>query len=285
MNIVFDQAALNFGTENHPERPSRIQRSERFLRQTHADWSWISSRPASEEEILRVHSREHLQRLRVKADFDSDTPYYQDIEDYARLAAGAAIEVVNQSLAGQRAFSLMRPPGHHATREMAMGFCYLNNVAIAGMHALHEGQQKIAIWDFDAHHGNGTESIVHLHPGIRFASVHQYPGYPGTGMSSFDNIGNYPVNPGSDPAVHVIKAEQSLGELLTFRPDLILVSAGFDAYFDDPITDMTLSEDDFATFGRWLHETKIPSGAILEGGYSTYLPKLIEAFLSAWEQG
>ncbi|MBV9391885.1 MAG: histone deacetylase [Verrucomicrobia bacterium] len=285
MNIVFDQAASNFGTENHPERPSRIQRSERFLRQTHADWTWISPRIASEEEILRVHSPEHLGRLRVKADFDSDTPYYEQIEDYARRAAGAAIEVVNQSLAGQRAFSLMRPPGHHATREMAMGFCYLNNIAIAGMHALHHGQQKVAIWDFDAHHGNGTESIVHLHPGIRFASVHQYPGYPGTGIRSFDNVRNYTVTPGSDPALHVRKAEESLEELLTFGPDLILVSAGFDAYFDDPITDMTLSEDDFATFGRWLHETQIRSGAVLEGGYSTYLPKLIEAFLSAWEQG
>jgi acetoin utilization deacetylase AcuC-like enzyme len=177
----------------------------------------------------------------------------------------------------------MRPPGHHAMRDRAMGFCYFSNIAVAALDALENGAERVAIWDFDAHHGNGTEDIVGNHRQIAFASIHQFPGYPGTGTRSFGNIHNFPVAPMTPRAKHVSEVRRALDELIVFQPDLVLVSAGFDAYAGDPITEMTLEPEDFATFGQWLRETNLPSGAILEGGYSDELPELVDAFLSGWD--
>ena len=192
------------------------------------------------------------------------------------------MEVAQQALRGSPAFSLMRPPGHHAKRDQAMGFCYFNHIAIAALDALENGAGRVGIWDFDAHHGNGTEAIVANNPRIVFASVHQFPAYPGTGARSFANIYNFPVAPLSSRNAHVATVRRALEQLLEFTPDLLLVSAGFDAYAGDPITQMTLEAEDFATFGKWLRETNVPAGAILEGGYSDELPELIDAFLSGW---
>lgn len=164
-----------------------------------------------------------------------------------------------------------------------MGFCYFSNVAIAALDALENGAERVAIWDFDAHHGNGTEEIVTHNPRIAFASIHQFPAYPGTGAKSFANIDNYPVAPYTPRAEHVAAAERALQKLLHFKPNLLLVSAGFDAYSGDPLVQMTLEQEDFATFGAWLGKIDIPVAAILEGGYSDDLPELIDAFLSAWE--
>jgi acetoin utilization deacetylase AcuC-like enzyme len=163
-----------------------------------------------------------------------------------------------------------------------MGFCYLNSVAIAALRALAGGCSRVAIWDFDAHHGNGTEAIVRGHQQIRFSSVHQYPGYPGTGTTSFENIYNWPVAPLTPREMHVAKVHEALDRLLEYRPDLILVSAGFDAYRGDPLTDLLLETDDFYHFGNWLGETGVPAIAILEGGYSNRLPDLAENFLRGW---
>jgi acetoin utilization deacetylase AcuC-like enzyme len=232
---------------------------------------------------LRAHTSEHLTRIRDPAhDFDADTPAHPGIYEHALRAAGAAVDVARAALRGDRAFSLMRPPGHHAMRDRAMGFCYFSNIAIAALDALAHGAERVAIWDFDAHHGNGTEDIVANNPRIAFASIHQFPGYPGTGTRSFGNIHNFPVPPLTPRAEHVAEVRRAFDELVAFKPDLLLVSAGFDAYARDPITEMTLEPEDFAKFGQWLHETNIPAGAILEGGYSDDLPELIDAFLSGW---
>ena len=219
----------------------------------------------------------------AKLDFDADTPAYAGIFEHAARAAGAALEVARAALEGERAFSLMRPPGHHAMRDRAMGFCYFSHIAIAALDALANGAKRVAIWDFDAHHGNGTEDIVTHHPQIAFASIHQFPGYPGTGTRSLGNIHNFPVAPLTPRLDHVAEVRRALDRLVEFQPDLLLVSAGFDAYAGDPITEMSLAVEDFATFGRWLAETNIPAGAILEGGYSDELPELIDAFLTEWE--
>jgi acetoin utilization deacetylase AcuC-like enzyme len=231
---------------------------------------------------LRVHLAKHLERLRQPLDFDADTPYYPDIEEHARCAAGAAIGAVDLALRGRKAFALMRPPGHHATSNGAMGFCYLNSVAIAAHYALATGCERVAIWDFDAHHGNGTEEIVFGNKRIRFASIHQYPGYPGTGTASRGNVFNWPIPPHSDPDQHAAAVHRALDDLVEFDPDVLLVSAGFDAFAGDPLTEMTLEREHFAKFGQWLRATGIAAAAVLEGGYSTELPILIEAFLAAW---
>ena len=283
MVIFHDFRCTEYSAAGHPERPDRIRKSVPLLQTRHRDWEWRAPGAAAVEMLLRAHTRAHLELIKdATNDFDADTPAYPGIYEHAARAAGAAVDVARTALRGQRAFSLMRPPGHHAMRDRAMGFCYFSNIAIAALDALENGAERLAIWDFDAHHGNGTEDIVANHPRIGFASIHQFPGYPGTGIRSFSNIHNFPVAPLTPRAKHVAEVRRALDHLLAFKPDLLLVSAGFDAYAGDPITQMTLQPEDFATFGQWLAEIDVPAGAILEGGYSDELPELINTFLSRW---
>ncbi len=283
MIIFHDPRAAEFSAAGHPERPARITRSAELLRDRHPDWEWREPAEATDEQLRRAHTAAHVERVRAAAqDFDHDTPAYPGIFGHAARAAGAACAVARASLGGSPAFSLMRPPGHHATRDQAMGFCFFNHIAVAARDALAQGAKRVAIWDFDAHHGNGTEAIVAGDPQIAFASIHQFPGYPGTGMKSSGNIHNFTVRPYADRAVHRAAVEKALRTLLEFRPDLLLVSAGFDAFAGDPLTQMTLEPEDFALFGGWLRTAAVPAGAILEGGYSDELPQLIDIFLQAW---
>jgi acetoin utilization deacetylase AcuC-like enzyme len=300
MIIFHDPRCVEYSAPGHPERPERIIRSVPLLKERHPGWQWREPRPATDEELLRAHSKQHLERIaNPLGDFDADTPAYPKIDSYARQSAGAAIEAANAALKGERAFVLNRPPGHHATRDRAMGFCYFGNVAVAALDVIASGIgvspmsdkssagsrcHKVAIWDFDAHHGNGTEAIVEYNEQIRFASIHQFPAYPGTGAKSFANIDNYPIAPGTPRKQHVDVCKRALDKLLKFKPDLLLVSAGFDAYARDPLVQMTLEVEDFATFGEWLGKIDIPTASILEGGYSDDLPELIDAFLSAWNR-
>ncbi|HEY6111646.1 MAG TPA: histone deacetylase [Chthoniobacterales bacterium] len=283
MIIFHDPHCVEYSAAGHPERPERIARTVPLLKDRHPTWQWREPRAATDDELLRAHSREHLEAIEKPiGDFDLDTPAYPNIAAYARRSAGAAIEAARAAVGGERAFSLMRPPGHHATRDRAMGFCYFNNIGVAALDALENGPERVAIWDFDAHHGNGTEAIVaHTGP-IAFTSIHQFPAYPGTGAKSFDNIYNYPVAPFTPRAEHVDVCRRALDRLLAFKPDLLLVSAGFDAYARDPLVQMTLEREDFAAFGQWLRKIDIPTAAILEGGYSDDLPELIDAFLTSW---
>jgi len=283
MLIFHDPHCAEYSAPGHPERPARITRTVPVLKDRHPKWQWREPRAVSNEELLRAHTKEHLVRVANPVrDFDMDTPAYPKIDIFARQSAGAAIQTARAALKGERAFGLMRPPGHHATRDQAMGFCYFSNIAIAALDALENGAERVAIWDFDAHHGNGTEAIVAHNERIRFASIHQFSAYPGTGAKSFANIDNYPLAPQTPRNEHVDVCKRALDRLITFKPSLIFVSAGFDAYARDPLVQMTLEREDFASLGQWLREIDVPVGAILEGGYSDDLPELIDAFLTSW---
>lgn len=296
MLILHDPLCAGYGSSMRPEQPARVTRAAAHLRTARPLWSWrVPSTPVTDATLLLAHTPAHLKRLFQAHDFDADTPYFPGIGDHARRAVGAALEAARHALAIQEpVFSLTRPPGHHATADAAMGFCYLNQIAVAARSAhRHLGAARIAIWDFDAHHGNGTESILLAHPAASvgnffFASVHQSPGYPGTGLHDLGpHTRNWPIAPHTPREDHLAALRASLEAVVAFRPDLILVSAGFDAYVRDPITAMTLECEDFATLGRWLGETHarhgIPAAAILEGGYSEDLALLVEAFLAAWD--
>jgi acetoin utilization deacetylase AcuC-like enzyme len=286
MLILYDPRSAEYGSSARPEQPARVLTAVPFLKERHPDWTWrIPEGPVPDEVLRQVHTAAHLRRLEQPRDFDPDTPYFPAIADHARRSVAGAWEAMRHAWAHRTpVFSLLRPPGHHASAGTAAGFCYLNQVAIAAMAAQREpGVERVAIWDFDAHHGNGTEAVVQGQKDILFCSVHQWPGYPGTGGQDLGNCRNWPVPPGASRTTHLTALRKSWETVLAFRPDLILVSAGFDAYAQDPLTQLSLEAEDFGTLGDWLRESGRPAAAVLEGGYSENLPRLIDSFLSAWD--
>jgi len=285
MLLLHDPRCADYGSHRHPEQPARVARTAEQLRTALPSWTWgTPAQEVPEGTLLLAHTPEHLARLREPRDFDADTAYFPDIAVHARRSVAAALEAAGHAISRHEpAFALMRPPGHHATADRAMGFCYLNQIAIAALAARRDlGAARVAIWDFDAHHCNGTEAILLNREGFLVCSVHQAPGYPGTGLGDRGNSRSWPVPPGSPRELHLSALRSSLDAVVAFRPDLVLVSAGFDAYSLDPITEMTLEIEDFASLGQWLRETGLPAAAVLEGGYSPDLPTLVEEFLSAW---
>ena len=269
----------------HPERPARITKTlEKLRNQTELPIKWAKPASFNDAILLRAHTSEHITRLKEPGDFDADTAYFPDIAAHARASVGAGLEALKAARAGESVFSLMRPPGHHATRNRAMGFCYLSNVAISVLEALATGAKRVAVYDFDVHHGNGTEAILVNKPGAAFFSIHQYPCYPGTGSRNVgDNCFNYPVPPQTPRVEYRHILSTALENLKKFKPDLVAVSAGFDAYAHDPLAQETLEAEDYAWLGQQLRSLGVPAFSLLEGGYSDDLPELIFAYLRALE--
>jgi len=285
MLLLHDPRCADYGSPRHPEQPARVIRTAAHLRSAFPSWTWRTAQEqVPDGTLLLAHTPEHLARLEMPGDFDADTAYFPGIALHARRSVASALAAARHGLAARGpAFSLMRPPGHHATAAEAMGFCYLNQIAIAALAARRDmGARRVAIWDFDAHHCNGTEAILQGRDGFLVCSVHQSPGYPGTGLRDLGNSRNWPVRPHTPRGEHMAALRAALDAVTSFGPDLVLVSAGFDAYVGDPITEMTLEAADFATLGQWLRETGIPAAAILEGGYSPDLPILVGSFLESW---
>ena len=279
--IITDPRCTGYSARGHPERPARISGAVDLLRaQDKLALSWSAPAAASDAAILRAHTREHLEQLDRPLDFDSDTPAYPDIASHARRSVGGALQALAAARAGQSALSLMRPPGHHATADRAMGFCYLNSIAIAALEARAGGCRRVAVLDFDIHHGNGTEEILLDQSGLAFISIHQYPAYPGTGRANRGgNCFNFPVTPATPRQQYRAILSGALAELKNFRPDMIAVSAGFDAYRGDPLGEGTLEEEDFQWLGESIRDMEVPAFSVLEGGYSPELPELILAYL------
>jgi acetoin utilization deacetylase AcuC-like enzyme len=282
LQIVTDERCLGYCAPGHPERPARVGATLSHLRaQTDLPIVWAAPLPVREEPVLRAHSPGHLHHLLSTTDeFDPDTPWFHDIAEHAWRSVGGALAAMEAALDGRKAFSLMRPPGHHASRGQAMGFCYLNNLAIALLEGQARGAARIAAFDFDVHHGNGTEAILLSNPRAASFSVHQYPCYPGTGDENVGPNGyNYPVAPLTPRLEYRKVLTRALADLKAFQPDLVGISAGFDAYVNDPIAQETLEAEDFHWLGRQLGELGVPTFSVLEGGYSDDLPELISAYL------
>jgi len=284
MKIITDRRCVEYAYPGHPERPERVARTLKQLRaQSILPVTWGEPLAVEDAVLLRAHTEAYLRRLDQPLDFDMDTPAYPDIAAHARRSVGGALQALQAARKGDPAFSLMRPPGHHATSTQAMGFCYLSNIAIAVLAARAQGVRKVAVFDFDVHHGNGTEEILLNQPGCAFFSIHQWPAYPGSGRGHRGNCYNYPVAPATSREAYRTVATQALDELMKFKPDLVAVSAGFDAYARDPLCQQRLEAEDFHWFGQRFRTLGVPVFSLLEGGYSDDLPGLILAYLQGLE--
>ena len=282
MTIITDERCTGYSSPGHPERPARISGTLQKLRsQTELTLKWAAPIEVTEEQLARAHSKQHIAHVKSATDaFDGDTPAHPKIDEHARRSAGSALHAMNLARKGEQSFSLIRPPGHHATQNHAMGFCYFNSVAIAALEALATGVKRVAVFDFDVHHGNGTEAILKDKPNVVFASIHQHPCYPGTGTEDVGkNCFNFPVAPRTPRDAYRKVLTKALDRVKESKPELIGVSAGFDCYARDPIAQETLEAEDFQWLGESLRKTGIPFFSVLEGGYSSDLPDLIFAYL------
>jgi acetoin utilization deacetylase AcuC-like enzyme len=283
-------ASLEHDTGSHPERAARIVAIEREL--ARHDWlgmDRVEAPRVATETLTAVHPARYVHEIEelcksapLARAIDSDTIVVEASYEAALRAAGGAVRLVDMLLSGEAptGLSALRPPGHHAEPSRAMGFCLFDNVAVAARHALEaHGLERVLVLDWDVHHGNGTNAAFHASPNVLFVSLHEWPLYPGTGPASDVGSGagtgytvNLPVAAGAGDALYASLLEHVVVPLAhAYAPQLLLISAGFDAHRDDPLADLELTEAGFAaltgTLRRLAAELEVPVGAVLEGGY------------------
>lgn len=259
--IIFSDKCLEYGTRWHAEGLERVEIAAKILKER--GYEFLKPEPASEKNVLSVHEVHYIEEIKRGQIGDLDTPAYENIYKYARLAAGGAI------LAARiKGFSLMRPPGHHAGRSgpalgvQTKGFCYLNNIAIAVKYL---GKLTL-ILDIDGHHGNGTEEIFSGNENVIYLSFHRYPYYPGTGFESKGNCFNFPLEAECGEEVYLKTLENALRKIDLGKIEVVAVSAGFDGHRGD-LASLGLTEKSFWEIGKQIAKLQKPTFFVLEGGY------------------
>jgi acetoin utilization deacetylase AcuC-like enzyme len=305
VGLVWDERYLAHEAPGHTESPKRLEAIRQALEAAHL-WDRLTHlppRPAEEEDVLRVHSDRHLHRLRHAPHegcltwFDGDTYACKESFQAALLAAGGVCAAADAVMKGdvRSAFCAVRPPGHHASRDRAMGFCLLNNVAIGVRHVqVRHGLHHVLILDWDVHHGNGTQDTFYRDADVMYISIHQSPLYPGTGSAretgegpGAGHVRNYPLAPGSGPKEFLAALDEGLKLAADFRPEFIFISSGFDAHRDDPLGGLALTEETYAEATRRVRRLadRTASGrivSVLEGGYNLdALGRSVAAHVSA----
>jgi acetoin utilization deacetylase AcuC-like enzyme len=275
--VVYSPAHARHGVEGHPERPERLEAIVAALRASDLELEWIEPRAASVEELRLVHTAGHVDRIASLDDragwIDADTYMVPGSYEIARLAAGGVLAAVERVLDGaaRAAFCAVRPPGHHAAPNRAMGFCLFNNVAIGARFAQRRrpgGVERVMIVDIDVHHGNGTQEAFEGDPSALYLSTHRHPFYPGTGARGGGNVVNLPFPAGTRPEVFLAAYSDAASRAIEqFRPELILMSTGFDAYEGDPIGGLELRPEHYFECTRLLASAGVPVVSALEGGY------------------
>jgi len=277
VKIVFSEKCLEYGSW-HIESPERVRRACEILKER--GYEFLTPEPASEEDLLRVHDAEYVRRLKEGLVEDADTPAYENVYEYGRLAAGGAILA-----AKVKGFSLMRPPGHHAGRRgialgaSTKGFCYLNNIAIAVKYL----DKPTLILDIDGHHGNGTQEIFLGDEKVTYVGLHRYPHYPGTGYSSEANCLNFPLRADCGDEVYLKTLDEALSRVDAGELEVVAVSAGFDAHAGD-LASLDLTEKSFREIGKRIASLSKHTFFVLEGGYSgENIGKDIDELLKGFE--
>jgi len=303
--LVIDRRFQDHDTGwGHPERPARIASLLSALDEGYGrEHQHIEPRSATVDEIARVHHRQHIERVAASRDqersaFDADTPVSAHSYETSLLACGGLLQLVDSVMAGEvdNGFALVRPPGHHAEADRAMGFCLFNNVAVAARHLQQRhGLERVMIVDWDVHHGNGTQHTFEDDPSVLYLSTHQYPFYPGTGAAHQVGLGdgdgrtvNLPLPAGCGDG-EFIHAFTNVVEPVCrqFAPQFVLISAGFDAHLRDHLAGMRVSADGFAAMARILLRAAAETAghrcaAVLEGGYD--LEALTESVLRVLDE-
>ena len=275
--IIFSERCLGYG-QYHIEGPERVRKAAEILRSK--GYEFLEPKPASEEDLLKVHDTDYVWNVKKSLVDDPDTPAYDNIFEFARLSAGGALLAARVG-----GFSLMRPPGHHAGKNGAAlgaytrGFCYFNNLAVAVKHL----NKATLILDIDGHHGNGSQEIFLGDEKVTYVSLHRHPNYPGTGAVSEKNCLNFPLPPDCGDEVHAKTLDEALSSLDMDKFEVVAVSAGFDTYAGD-LASLGLTEKGYWEIGKRVGSLHRPTFFVLEGGYQgEHVGSAIDQLLRAFE--